>query len=98
MTCESVAELIGPYLDNDLPTETRRRVEVHLLRCAACAWEAQSLRIAGEQLREDAEEVVASDAFRARVLSRLRADNPHIAPAEPVPDDALQYQLLIGLF
>ena len=34
---------------------------------------------------------------RARVLTRLKADNPHLTPAEPVADDPLQFQLPIPM-
>lgn len=96
---ESLRELIGPYLDDALPTETRRRVESLLLRDKDASWEAQSLRITGERLRGEAGEVVASDAFRARVLHKLRTDNAHLTPVS-VPhgenaDDPAQYALPI---
>jgi anti-sigma factor RsiW len=79
MTCEQAADLVGPYVDDALPLATRRAVEAHLLACAACAWDAQTQRIARERLREETGgEVVASDAFRARTLARLVADNPHL--------------------
>ena len=95
---DNLRELIGPYLDDALPTETRRRVEAFLLRDKDAAWEAQSLRITGERLRGEAGEVVASDAFRARVLARLRSDNAHLSPApNETADDPAQYALPIAL-
>jgi anti-sigma factor RsiW len=97
MTCEQTTELLGAYLDDDLATEVRQRVERHLLRCPGCAWEASSLRITQERLTGETEEVVASDSFRARTLSRLRTDNPHLTPDEVVTEDPLQYQLPIAL-
>jgi anti-sigma factor RsiW len=98
MTCEQTEELIGPYVDDDLPSEARRRVESHLLRCTGCAWQAQTQRITSERLREHAAgEVVTSDAFRARALTRLREDNPHLtAPTEEATDPA-QYRLPIEI-
>lgn len=95
--CERAAELVGPYIDDDLPAEARRRVEAHLLTCPACAWEAQSLRLTRDRLREGIGEAAASDAFRARALARLRADNPHLAPAEPAADEPTQYHLPIQI-
>lgn len=97
---EPLRELIGPYLDDALPTEARRRVEAFLLRDKEAAWEAQSLRITRDRLRGEAGEVVASDAFRARVLHNLRADNPHLLPAAhsetaSAADDPAQYALPI---
>lgn len=97
MTCEQAMELIGAYLDNDLPTETCRRVEKHLLGCRDCAYESESLRITRERLKADMDEVLASDAFRARVLAQLRLDNPHLTPAEPAAEDPLQFQLPIPM-
>jgi hypothetical protein len=94
-SCAEIVALLGPYEDDDLPTEVRRRVEGHLLACRDCAWEAQTLRLTRERLREGIGEVVASDAFRARALARLHADNPHLAPApaEPGAAEPEQYRL-----
>jgi anti-sigma factor RsiW len=86
MTCLEARDLIGPYVDDDLPEATRRGIQRHLLGCPSCAHDAEGLRIARERLRDfgDAGETVASDAFRARTLARLHADNTHLAPADPV--------------
>ena len=98
MTCEQAVDLIGPYVDDDLPSATRRRVEAHLLRCRDCASDAETQRITRARLREDAGgEVVASDAFRARALRRLLADNPHVADKETAATDPAQYQLPIRI-
>ena len=97
MTCEEAADLIGPYVEDDLPSATRRRVEAHLMGCRDCASDAETQRITRARLREDAGgEVVASDAFRARTLARLIADNGHLAP-DPAGSTkpAQQYQLPI---
>ena len=94
LTCDTCAELIGAYIDDDLPAETRRRVEQHLMRCERCAYEAQSLQITVERLRGDAGEVIASDAFRARVLRNLYTDNPHVVgDAEPATVSPEQFRL-----
>lgn len=99
MTCEEARDLVGPYVDDDLPEPTRRRLQRHLLHCPACAHDAEGLRITRERLRDGAGDVVASDAFRARALARLHADNAHLA-AEPEPSsppNPAQYQLPIRL-
>jgi anti-sigma factor RsiW len=98
MTCDEAADLIGNYVDDDLPQITRRRVEDHLLGCRDCAWEAQTQRITRDRLRDGIGEIVASDAFRSRVLARLRSDNPHLAPHDEV-DIATdsQYRLPISI-
>ena len=95
--CAAIGELIGPYVDDDLPREARRRVEEHLLTCPTCAWEAQTQRLTRDRLREGAGEAVASDALRARLLRRLFADNPHCADPEPAQSDASQIRLPISL-
>lgn len=97
MTCEEARSLIGPYTDDDLPAEARRRVEAHLLSCRDCAWDTQTLAITRSRLREGIGEIVASDAFRARALSHLIADNPHVTVAEPATEAPAQYQLPIRI-
>jgi anti-sigma factor RsiW len=96
MTCSEAVEWVGPYVDDDLPEEVRRRMERHLMICRACAYEAESQRITKSRLRDGIGDVDASDAFRARVLSRLRADNPHIVTTE-TETNINQYQLPIEI-
>jgi anti-sigma factor RsiW len=98
VTCEQANELIGPYVDADLPSEVQHRLENHLLYCRDCAYEAQSLTITRARLRNGIGEVVASDAFRSRVLSILREDNPHL-PSAPETEslEPTQYRLPIAL-
>ena len=91
MTCNEASDFIGPYLEDELPDEGRRRIESHLLVCRDCCYEAESLRITRRRLREERSETIASDAFRARGLSRLRADNPHIAASDE--SETLTYQI-----
>lgn len=95
--CDAIRDLIGPYADGDLPSEARARVEAHLLRCRDCAWEAQTLTITREALREDDHPTVASDALRARLLRRLYQDNPHCGRPETADADATQYRLPMNL-
>lgn len=97
MTCDEAADLIGPYNDDDLPAGAKANVEAHLLACRACAWDALTLQITRGRLRNDGTgDVVASDAFRARALSHLHADNPHLAPPPSEGSvDPAQYQLPI---
>ena len=97
MTCEAANDLIGLYTDDALPETPRRTLEGHLLVCRDCAWEALTLRITRDRLRGDMPDVVASDAFRARTLSRIFADNPHVTPAANGDREADRYQLPIPL-
>jgi anti-sigma factor (TIGR02949 family) len=96
MTCNEALEMIGPYVDDDLPEEVRRRIERHFLTCRACSSEAETQRITKARLRDGIGEVTAPDAFRSRVLARVRADNPHVHTTEP-ETNVNQYQLPIGL-
>ncbi len=98
MTCREAADLVGPYVDDDLPEATRSRLQHHLLNCQPCAHDAETLRITREHLRGQAGEVVASDAFRARTLARLHKDNEHLS-AEPALAEAepAQYRLPIRI-
>ena len=93
MICEDAVNFIAPYIEDELPEEARRRIETHLFSCRDCAWEAETLRITRRRVREESGEIIASDAFRARVLHRLRDDNPHLNAAEE--SERLQYQLPI---
>lgn len=97
MTCDEATDLLGPYVDDDLPAATRRRIETHLFACRGCAWDAETLGITRSRLREGVGEVVASDAFRARALARLFADNEHLTLSETSAADAMQYRLPITL-
>lgn len=97
MNDESIRELLGPYVDDDLPTEAKRRVEEALLASPALAWEVQSLKITRERLRADVGEVVASDSFRTRTLRALYADNPHVQAETPETVEPAQFTLPIRL-
>ena len=97
MTREEVYELIGPYVDGDLPEEVRHRLETILFSDRNLAWEVQTLVVTRARLREGVGEVVASDSFRARVLTRLQRDNPHLAGSEGSTEQPAQYQLPIRL-
>lgn len=93
MTCEDIAGFLGQYIEDDLPDEGRLRIETHLFTCRNCTWEAETLRLTRRRLQNERGETITSDAFRARVLNRLRADNPHLSPSED--SEKLQRQLPI---
>lgn len=97
MNCGSLGDLIGPFVDDDLPEETRRVVEKHLMICRECAWETQTLRLSAERLRADAGSVIASDSFRNRTLTRLRSENTHLRENADAHPSTLQYILPLQL-
>ena len=37
MTCRETVDLLGDYVDGELPPEIRRSVDVHLAGCPECA-------------------------------------------------------------
>ena len=78
MRCDTVAELIGAYLDQELDADTRREVAAHLGSCAACSALADDLRRLGRQLaalgREPAPKHLA--AIVQERLASSAADKP----------------------
>ncbi len=95
MNDDAIADLVGPYVDDDLPAELRVRVEAALLASPQLAWEVATQRLVKEKLKDGAGEVVASDAFRTRLLKKLYADNLHCR--QPELEEALgQIALPIG--
>lgn len=95
MNDDAVADLVGPYVDDDLPAELKRRVEEALLASPQLAWEIATQRLVREKLKSDAGEVMASDAFRTRLLKKLYSDNPHCRQPEEVETEG-QIALPIG--
>jgi hypothetical protein len=87
MTDDAIAELLGPYIDDDLPAELKARVEAAILASPQIAWEVATLRLVRERLREGSGESIASDALRTRLLKKLYADNPHCASTEAEPSE-----------
>ncbi len=92
MTRDDAYELIGPYVDGDLSSETRHRLEAILFSDREIAWEVQTLVITRARLRDGIGEVVASDSFRSRVLARLQSENPHLLSSEGSAEQPQQYQ------
>lgn len=97
MTREEAYDLLGPYVDDELPEEARRRLETMLFQDKDLAWEAQTLAITRARMREGIGEVTASDAFRARVLNALHRDNAHLGSSETESVDETQFRLPIVL-
>ncbi|MFZ5648066.1 MAG: anti-sigma factor family protein [Bacillota bacterium] len=55
MTCKEIIPLLSRYIDNDLDELRRRRVDVHLGRCASCSLELTTLFRAVKVMRAVAE-------------------------------------------
>lgn len=71
MRCDELRDLLDLHMDGELPTETARKMERHLLRCQACAAELHTLQQARTMLREAEPTSETTPAFRERTLARL---------------------------
>lgn len=74
MNCNDVREHLASYLYDELPDETRVRVDQHLESCAACAQEVASLR--GTVRALDAWKVPGVGRSEEDASRRVRADSP----------------------
>ena len=83
MRCEELRDLLDLHVDGELPEEVTRKLERHLLRCPACAYEARTLEQTGAMLRETVLPAETSPAFRERMAARLR--NAFVGHLRPTP-------------
>lgn len=67
---EVLIDLLGAYVDGELPAETASQLEAHLVGCARCRREVQLQHSLRAHLG-DAPVAAASPALRARVLAAL---------------------------
>lgn len=81
MRCEELRGLLDLYLDGELPEESARRIDRHLLRCQGCAYEARTLEQTVAMLREAVSPAEALPAFHERTAARLQdAFSSHLRP------------------
>lgn len=92
MTCGDVKALAGNYLDDELPEELQSRVQRHLLRCAACAHDLSSQKMALEALRSAGLASMPGEAFLQSALDRLAAELNVTTKLPPTPG-----QLVLGI-
>jgi len=97
MKCTEVRELLGNYLDQELTESMMRRIERHLLRCPACAYEARSLEQARQLLRQGVETPMVSEQLGERVLRHIAEHFPHLQTAHQ-PEELFSLPLLPGDF
>ncbi len=71
MECETVRELLGNYIDEDLIDTLRRRVDKHLLACNSCRADLATLSTTVQSLTSSAPVEDASPWFAERLLHRL---------------------------
>jgi len=93
MNCDELKGLLDLYLDGELPDETARQVDRHLMRCQPCAYEVRTLEQTRALLREAVAPAEAAPAFRERATARLLdAFAAHLRPA-PEAADGRQWTL-----
>ncbi|MCS6776831.1 MAG: zf-HC2 domain-containing protein [Chloroherpetonaceae bacterium] len=81
MRCNTVHALLDLHLEQQLPEELAQQIERHLMRCAACAFEARTLEQTRNLLRAAIPPVAPSPSFRERAAARLQdALVPHLHP------------------
>lgn len=83
MKCAEVRELLGNYMDQELTEAMMQRVEKHLLRCPACAYEARSVERVRELLRQGVESPMVSEQLGERILHHLMEHFPHLQASSP---------------
>jgi anti-sigma factor RsiW len=82
MRCEELRGLLDLYLDAELPEAMAQKVERHLMRCPACAYEVKTLEQTRAMLREAVPPAETSPGFRERASARLLdALSTHLRPA-----------------
>ncbi len=80
MNCRDAQSLASNYLDGELPEELCDRLRGHLLRCAACRAELDSLRMAVEVLTETHAPAAPGEAYVAAALAALERELDLPAP------------------
>lgn len=92
MTCGDVKSLAGNYLDEELPEELQSRVQRHLLKCAACAHDVSSQKMALEALHSACAVSTPSEEFICSALDRLCTELDMVSKLPPTPG-----QLVLGI-
>lgn len=86
MKCAEVRELLGNYMDQELTESMMQRIEKHLLRCPACAYEARSLEQAREMLQRGVESPMVSEPLGERILNHIAEHFPHLRTARQMEE------------
>lgn len=93
---EVLRELLGAYVDRELPPETVAQIDAHLVGCAECrhalsVHETLRVRLAAER------PAAPSPALRARIASAIdAAPAPVVAPAPPDRHAVVDRRLVIA--
>jgi anti-sigma factor (TIGR02949 family) len=91
MKCQEAAELIDLYLEGTLPPGIRAGLERHLMQCATCGHEAQTLRQSRELLQAALPSEPAPPSLKERLMARLHEQ--HANELVLLPPDVSQRTL-----
>jgi anti-sigma factor RsiW len=96
MQCERARELLGPYVDGELPAEEHRAVAAHVEACSSCSAEVSDYRRIGLALAEGGR-TLPSEAVRARVRAGLVHEAAHLPGEGDSPQTTDWRRLFAGL-
>jgi anti-sigma factor RsiW len=86
MNCKQAETLIAAYADGEVDGLRKYSIRKHLIACAACAAEHESLLALGARIRSEVPYFSASPALQARVRAMAGAVQAS-APSQPRPAD-----------
>ena len=93
MGCETVRELLGNYIDEDLTETLRGSVDNHPAVCQKCCADIETLRSAIVALKESQDIEQPSPWFTERLLHRLAQESDTTLTEIEQPAKALQLGL-----
>lgn len=73
MNCQDVRQLLGPFVDDELPVELVARINRHLVDCLECQDEQTSLTIVCSRLRDDRHQFDPPQGFMERLKENVEA-------------------------
>lgn len=74
MTCRDTQDLASTYLDGELPQEICDRIRRHLLACASCRQEIESVRMAVEVIAASHARPAVDEKFIRCALATLQRE------------------------
>jgi anti-sigma factor RsiW len=91
MECETVRELLGNYIDEELTQPMCTAIENHLAACPACAADLATLRSTLAKLTSESTLEEPSPWFAERLLQSLARNNDTSLTSieQPTPDKQL---------
>jgi anti-sigma factor RsiW len=81
MKCTDCLELLGPYVDGELPADEAADVEEHLKTCPDCASAQRRLVGTSFQLRAGLARYPAPDVLKARIRAAIAQPSVEVRPA-----------------